>query len=102
MADEIGQMTTKDLQQTLVLILDNLGRQKALQALEIYREHEKFKSKLEGIEKDVQDKVKRTATQSAAAAAKEQVEDYLNQAFKEEDEKREKEKEKMKKQLYRP
>ena len=46
--------------------------------------------------------MKRTATQSAAAAAKEQVEDYLNQAFKEEDEKREKEKEKMKKQLYRP
>ena len=32
---------------TLVLILDNMGRQKALAALEVYREHEKFRKSLE-------------------------------------------------------
>jgi len=35
------------LTSTLVLILDNIGRQKAIAALEIYREHEKFRRALE-------------------------------------------------------
>ena len=39
-ASMIQDMTTKDLQQSLVLILDNLGRQKAYAALEIYHEHD--------------------------------------------------------------
>ena len=37
----------KDLTSTLVLILDNIGRQKAIAALEVYREHEKFRKSLE-------------------------------------------------------
>ena len=49
-ADEIQEKVVKDLQETLVLILDNIGRQKALQALEIYKEHEKFRNKLNDIE----------------------------------------------------
>ena len=44
----IQDMTTKDLQQSLVLILDNLGRQKAYAALEIYHEHDQFRQKLGG------------------------------------------------------
>ena len=45
-ADEIKEKINKDLSETLVLILDNFGRQKAISALEIYREHEKVKNKL--------------------------------------------------------
>jgi len=37
----------QDLCSTLVLVLDNMGRQRAIQALEIYREHEKFRKSLE-------------------------------------------------------
>jgi len=45
-ADEIKEKINKDLSETLILILDNFGRQKAIAALEIYREHEKVKNKL--------------------------------------------------------
>ena len=45
-ADEIKEKINMDLSATLVLILDNFGRQKAISAIEIYREHEKVKNKL--------------------------------------------------------
>lgn len=47
MANEIKEKINQDFSSTLVLILDNMGRQKALAALEIYREHEKFRKSLE-------------------------------------------------------
>ena len=47
MAEQIKDRIHKDLSSTLVLILDNMGRQKAIAALEIYREHEKFRKQLE-------------------------------------------------------
>ena len=34
------------------MILDNMGRQKAIAALEIYREHEKFRKSLEAIQEE--------------------------------------------------
>ncbi len=45
--DEIKEKINQDLSSTLVMILDNMGRQKAIAALEIYREHEKFRKTLE-------------------------------------------------------
>lgn len=47
MTDEIKEKIYQDFSSTLVLILDNMGRQKAIAALEIYREHEKFRKNLE-------------------------------------------------------
>ena len=55
MTNEIKEKITQDLSSTLVLILDNMGRQKAIQALEIYREHEKFRKKLEEVSQDPTD-----------------------------------------------
>ena len=46
---EIKEKIMSDLSSTLVLILDNMGRQKAIAALEIYREHEKFRKQLEAM-----------------------------------------------------
>ena len=43
MLKEVKEKIMQDLSSTLVLILDNMGRQKAIAALEIYREHEKFR-----------------------------------------------------------
>ena len=45
--EEIKSRIHNDLSSTLVLILDNMGRQKAMQALEVYREHEKFRKELQ-------------------------------------------------------
>ena len=50
--DEIKDKILQDLSSTLVLILDNLGRQKAIQALEIYKEHEKFRKQLEAMQEE--------------------------------------------------
>lgn len=47
MADEIKNKIMQDLSSTLVQILDNMGRQKAIAALEIFKEHEKFRKQLE-------------------------------------------------------
>ena len=47
MADEIKEKIYHDLSSTLVMVLDNMGRKKAIAALEIYREHEKFRKSLE-------------------------------------------------------
>ena len=49
MQDEIKDKILNDLSSTLVMILDNIGRQKAIQALEIYREHEKVRKHLENM-----------------------------------------------------
>ena len=48
--EEIKAKIMQDLSSTLVLILDNMGRQKAIAALEIYREHEKFRKQLEAMQ----------------------------------------------------
>ena len=45
-ADEIKEKINMDFSATLVMILDNFGRQKAIAAIESYREHEKVKNKL--------------------------------------------------------
>lgn len=55
-ADEIKEKINKDLSETLILILDNFGRQKAIAALEIYREHEKVKNKLLEMSDEPEDK----------------------------------------------
>lgn len=50
--DEIKEKIMQDLCSTLVLVLDNMGRQRAIQALEVYREHEKFRKSLEDMQED--------------------------------------------------
>ena len=50
--EEIKEKIIQDLSTTLVMILDNMGRSKAIQALEIYREHEKFRKHLEQMKDD--------------------------------------------------
>ena len=60
-----------------MLILDNMGRQKAIAALEIYREHEKFRKQLENME-DIEGSSKpfeAAAATSTPAAVEEPVDD---------------------------
>lgn len=65
----------QDLSSTLVLILDNMGRQKAIAALEIYREHEKFRKQLESMQ-DAND-----AADNTPAAAQVQPEEPVDDGF---------------------
>ena len=71
------------------MILDNMGRQKAIAALEIYREHEKFRKQLENMQ-DTDDQPAKPTPAAAAAADPEPVDDGFLQVAQPEEEKKEK------------
>lgn len=67
MAEEIKQKIYEDFSSTLVLILDNMGRQKAIAALQIFPEHGKFRKQLETKQFGEQDYVEDPLEAEAAA-----------------------------------
>ena len=75
------------------MILDNMGRQKAIAALEIYREHEKFRKQLETMQDAPNDSPAKPTPAAAAATPSESepVDDgFLQVPAAQEEEKKEK------------
>lgn len=73
----MSNMITKDLQATLVLLLEVLPREKAIGALELYHEHDMFRQKLNGFYIDVEQ------TPVATDLSEFEFDDQINKVSKE-------------------